>query len=81
MGRHFQTVKPNSRESDERILRTMTLRFEGLNTTEIAERWPGYERGAISRDHKAVLEADRDTPDLSHQPCATVAQAYPWARL
>ena len=72
------SVKPNSRASDERILKALMLRFEGLSTSEIEARL-GYGRGAQSRDVNAVIKDDRATPDLSSQPSATVAQAYPWA--
>lgn len=71
-------VKPSSRESDERILKALMLRFEGRTTNEIEARL-GYGRGVQSRDFAAVIAADRATPDLSSLPSATVAQAYPWA--
>ena len=65
-------MKPSSRNSDERILRAISLRREGVPCAVIAERL-GMGRAGVLRDSKKVMDADIAE---SGEPEDVVRRAY-----
>ncbi|WP_444452550.1 ArsR family transcriptional regulator [Rhodobacter capsulatus] len=83
MGRFFDRAKqiaPNSPESDNRLVMALNMRHRGCSTGEIAAAL-GMSRGAVSRDLRAIVEADRAAAASGDAgaPCLSIAEAYPWA--